>query len=109
HVNNLISKDELLKILEDRFNQNIPRHPNIEWDEIVPLLENNPERITSLSYLEASNGEPDVAVINGQLVYIEFSNESTKVQIGGAIFVVRRYFKTYIFIYVLYSCFFIMS
>lgn len=78
HVDNLISKDELLKILEDRFNQNIPRHPNIEWDEIVPLLENNPERITSLSYLEASNGEPDVAVINGQLVYVDFSKESPK-------------------------------
>ena len=78
HVDNLISKDELLKILEDRFNQNIPRHPNIEWDEIVPLLENNPERITSLSYLEASNGEPEVAVINGQLVYVDFSEESPK-------------------------------
>lgn len=72
HVDNLISKDELLKILEDRFNQNISRHPNIKWVEIVPLLENNPERINSLSYLEASNGEPDVAVINGQLVYVDF-------------------------------------
>lgn len=30
HVDNLISKDELLKILEDRFNQNISRHPNIK-------------------------------------------------------------------------------
>ena len=78
HVDNLISKDELLKILEDRFNQNISRHPNIKWVEIVPLLENNPERITSLSYLEASNGEPDVAVINGQLVYVDFSEESPK-------------------------------
>ena len=97
HVDNLISKDELLKILEDRFNQNIPRHPNIEWDEIVPLLENNPERITSLSYLEASNGEPDVAVINGQLVYIDFSKESPKGQLGGAIFGDRRYDTTFIY------------
>lgn len=53
-IDNLISKDNLFKTLENRFNKNIYRHPNIKWDEIASLLENDSEKISSLSYLETS-------------------------------------------------------
>lgn len=53
-IDNLISKDDLFKTLENRFNKNIYRHPNIKWDEIASLLENDSEKISSLSYLETS-------------------------------------------------------
>lgn len=56
-IDNLISKDDLFKTLENRFNKNIYRHPNIKWDEIASLLENDSEKISSLSYLETSGGE----------------------------------------------------
>ena len=48
-IDNLISKDDLFKTLENRFNKNIYRHPNIKWDEIASLLENDSEKISSLS------------------------------------------------------------
>ena len=36
-------------------------------------------------------------MINGQLVYIDFSKESPKGQLGGAIFGDRRYDTTFIY------------
>lgn len=77
-IDNLISKDNLFKTLENRFNKNIYRHPNIKWDEIASLLENDSEKISSLSYLETSGGEPDVTEINNQIVFIDFCKESPK-------------------------------
>lgn len=77
-IDNLISKDDLFKTLENRFNKNIYRHPNIKWDEIASLLENDSEKISSLSHLETSGGEPDVTEINNQIVFIDFCKESPK-------------------------------
>ena len=71
-IDNLISKDNLFKTLENRFNKNIYRHPNIKWDEIASLLENDSEKISSLSYLETSGGEPDVTEINNRLFLLIF-------------------------------------
>ena len=123
-IDNLISKDDLFKTLENRFNKNIYRHPNIKWDEIASLLENDSEKISSLSYLETSGGEPDVTEINNQIVFIDFCKESPKErrslcydksarvniktsswlftpdnirQLGGAIFGDRRYDTTFIY------------
>ena len=96
-IDNLISKDDLFKTLENRFNKNIYRHPTIKWDEIASLLENNSEKISSLSYLETSGGEPDVTEINNQIAFIDFCKESPKGQLGGAIFGDRRYDTTFIY------------
>ncbi|MCR4913137.1 DUF4256 domain-containing protein [Ligilactobacillus salivarius] len=74
----LPSKDELLETLEKRFKKFPQRHQNLQWEEILSLIEDKPESINSLAYLETSGGEPDVTEINKQLVYVDFSKESPK-------------------------------
>ena len=51
---------ELLKVLEDRFAQNMHRHEGIDWSEVQAKLEANPDKLSTLSQMEASGGEPDV-------------------------------------------------
>lgn len=71
------SKD-LMSILEARFAKNPTRHENLTWQEISDKLENNPELLKKIAYLEATQGEPDAAVINDQVVYVDFSKETPK-------------------------------
>jgi hypothetical protein len=51
---------ELLKILENRFEKNMARHKNIDWKNVEKKLENNHEKLWSLSEMERTGGEPDV-------------------------------------------------
>jgi hypothetical protein len=50
----LLQKDseELLKILKTRFEKNMSRHENIKWSEIEKKLENNHEKLWTLSEME---------------------------------------------------------
>ena len=47
----LPSKDELLETLEKRFKKFPQRHQNLQWEEILSLIEDKPESINSLAYL----------------------------------------------------------
>lgn len=53
-------RNELLRILEDRFEKNAARHPGIRWEAVRAKLEDNLERLWSLNEMETSGGEPDV-------------------------------------------------
>ncbi len=44
--------EELLKILETRFNKNIHRHEALEWSKIQTKLKKNPEKLWSLNEME---------------------------------------------------------
>ena len=51
---------ELLKTLQARFEDNMTRHPGLEWAKIQAKLKANPAKIASLSKMEQTGGEPDV-------------------------------------------------
>jgi len=51
---------ELLKILKTRFEKNSSRHKDLDWSQIGLKLENNPEKLWTLSEMENTSGEPDV-------------------------------------------------
>ena len=52
--------EELLKTLKIRFEKNMHRHKGISWDKVQAKLENNPDKLWSLSEMERTGGEPDV-------------------------------------------------
>lgn len=55
---------ELLTILKDRFEKNMDRHQDLEWDKIQAKLEAHgtyqAEKLWSLNEMERTGGEPDV-------------------------------------------------
>lgn len=53
-------REELLTILEDRFDKNMNRHEGLTWAEIRAKLEANSEKLWSLNEMEKTGGEPDV-------------------------------------------------
>ena len=53
-------REELLGLLQARFEKNMKRHPDLEWAKIQTRLEANPEKLRSLYAMERSGGEPDV-------------------------------------------------
>lgn len=53
-------REELLGVLQARFEKNSKRHPGIEWANVQARLEAQPEKLWSLHEMERSGGEPDV-------------------------------------------------
>lgn len=52
--------EELLNILQTRFEKNPNRHKNIKWADVQKRLEANPAKLWSLDQMEETQGEPDV-------------------------------------------------
>ncbi len=53
-------RDELLKVLKDRFEKNMNRHEGLEWGSVQAKLEANTEKLWSLNEMEGTGGDPDV-------------------------------------------------
>ncbi|WP_347053480.1 DUF4256 domain-containing protein [Flavobacterium olei] len=53
-------QDELLKVLEIRFEKNSSRHKSLSWDKVEEKLKANPRKLWSLDEMERTEGEPDV-------------------------------------------------
>ncbi len=53
-------KEELLKIIQARFEKNMERHMGVEWVKIQTKLEAHTEKLWSLSEMERTGGEPDI-------------------------------------------------
>lgn len=53
-------QDELLKVLQIRFEKNMQRHKDLDWNKIQTKLEANPQKLWSLDEMERTEGEPDV-------------------------------------------------
>lgn len=51
---------EILGILKHRFEKNVNRHPDLDWDKIQTKLEKEEVKLWSLNQMELSGGEPDV-------------------------------------------------
>jgi len=53
-------REALLSALQARFEQNMKRHPGLEWAEVQARLAANPEKLRSLQAMEETGGAPDV-------------------------------------------------
>ncbi len=74
-------REELLKTLKTRFEKNMNRHKRIEWAQVQAKLDAAPEKLWSLSEMEATGGEPDVVGFDkkaGEYVFYDCSAESPK-------------------------------
>lgn len=56
----LEQREELIKVLKDRFEKNSNRHKGLEWSGVQAKLEAKPEKLWSLNEMERTGGEPDV-------------------------------------------------
>lgn len=65
-------REELLGLLQVRFEQNRGRHAGIEWAAVRARLEANPDKLWSLAEMERTGGEPDVVGIDAQTGVILF-------------------------------------
>ncbi|HNX88091.1 MAG TPA: DUF4256 domain-containing protein [Paludibacteraceae bacterium] len=80
---NLTSRQraEFLDVLKKRFEKNLQRHPNIEWEKIHEKLEANAEKLFSLHQMETTGGEPDVTghdAATGEYIFVDCSAETPK-------------------------------
>lgn len=69
-------KEELLKLLEERFTENMHRHPELKWEDVRARLEAQDAILWSLSEMERTGGEPDV--VGNEHVFIDCAQESPK-------------------------------
>lgn len=72
-------RDHLLRSLKDRFEKNMHRHNGVAWAEVLARLEASPTALTSLSEMEATEGEPDVIgqdKLTSQFIFCDCSPES---------------------------------
>ncbi|MBI4470491.1 MAG: DUF4256 domain-containing protein, partial [Acidobacteria bacterium] len=53
-------REELLRALKARLEQNMNRHKGLEWAKVQANLEANAEKLWSLNEMERTGGEPDV-------------------------------------------------
>jgi hypothetical protein len=53
-------REEILKLLKDRFEKNLNRHKGLAWAEVEGKLQGSAEKLWSLNEMERTGGEPDV-------------------------------------------------
>jgi Protein of unknown function (DUF4256) len=78
---NVKQTEALIKILKARFEKNMHRHKDLDWDKVQTRLESNTGKLWSLNEMEATGGEPDVVSFNkksGEVVFFDCSEESPK-------------------------------
>jgi len=74
-------RDETLRALQARFENNANRHKNLEWAPVQARLEANAQKLWSLYEMERTGGEPDVVgrdKKSGEYIFNDCSAESPK-------------------------------
>jgi hypothetical protein len=72
-------REELLRALKARFEENMNRHKGMEWGQVQAKLEANAEKLWSLEEMERTGGEPDVVGQDqktGETIFYDCSAES---------------------------------
>src|SRR5699024_7930934 len=74
----VIEKEKLINILEDSIQSSIYRHEKVVWEDVLAIIRENDEILTTLYKMEETGGEPDVIVIddNQSLAFIDCVKES---------------------------------
>jgi hypothetical protein len=74
-------REELLYLLQVRFESYPTRHVGIPWSEIQAKLMANPHQLWSLNEMERTGGEPDVIgqdAESGEFLFVDCSRETPK-------------------------------
>jgi hypothetical protein len=74
-------RENLLRALKGRFEDNMSRHKDLPWAKVQAKLEANLEKLWSLNEMERSGGEPDVVGFDkktGEYIFYDCSAESPK-------------------------------
>jgi hypothetical protein len=74
-------REQLLGVLQARFQKNMNRHRGLEWAKVQAPLEANPEKLRSLHEMESTGGDPDVVGHDkktGEYIFCDCSPESPK-------------------------------
>src|SRR6202023_3521188 len=74
-------REELLRALKARFEENMNRHKGLEWAQGQAKLEVNAEKLWSLNEMERTGGEPDIVGHDkktGEYIFHDCSRESPK-------------------------------
>jgi hypothetical protein len=72
-------RDDLLKTLKTRFEENMQRHKGFQWNSIQKKLEASPGKLWSLNEMEKTGGEPDVVSFDkksGEYFFFDCSAET---------------------------------
>jgi hypothetical protein len=71
--------EELIETLKTRFEDNMTRHPGLDWAAVQARIEANPEKLWSLTQMEHTGGEPDVVGYDEksrEFIFVDCSAES---------------------------------
>ncbi|MDA1908704.1 DUF4256 domain-containing protein [Bacillus pacificus] len=74
-------REELIKVLQARFEKNMNRHEGLEWAKVEAKIEANAEKLWSLNEMEVTGGEPDVVGYDeekDEYIFCDCSKESPK-------------------------------
>src|SRR6195256_3441829 len=74
-------RQELLRVLKNRFEKNMNRHKGLEWTKVQAKMEAHPEKLWSLNEMERTGGEPDIVGFDkkaGEYIFYDCSAESPK-------------------------------
>jgi hypothetical protein len=75
----LEQREELLRTLKARFENNTKRHLHLGWPDVQARLEANADKLWSLNEMEQTGGEPDVVghdLKTGEYIFYDCSAES---------------------------------
>lgn len=75
-------RQELLDLLQARFDKNSHRHKGIAWADVLARLEANLDALRALREMEATGGEPDVIGQNQEGGHYTFCDCSAESPIG---------------------------
>lgn len=73
--------EELLNILQNRFDQNMHRHEKLKWEKVADRLKADTVKLWKLQEMERTGGEPDVVGFdenNGEFIFYDCAAESPK-------------------------------
>lgn len=74
-----VEKEKIIDTLKARFENNISRHTNVKWENLLKKLIDLPEKMWSLNEMEKTGGEPDVVKYdedNNEYIFYDCSKES---------------------------------
>jgi hypothetical protein len=74
-------REALLATLQERFEKNKKRHPDVDWNDVRSRLEGADDKLWSLFEMERTGGEPDVIGYDkrtGQYTFSDCCEESPK-------------------------------
>ncbi len=72
-------REELLGVLQGRFEKNLKRHAGLEWTKVKARLEASPGKLWSLLEMERTGGEPDVVGLDkktGGFLFVDCAAQS---------------------------------